>query len=698
MDPSTVRASKYFDPEWYTREYADVRKIGMDPADHYAFIGWRLGRKPSRDHSASAFANGKAAQSPTIISDAADTRTAPSRVGEKRVDQVPQAIPMGAAAHDRGGSAMRPPVPDFLIPTWSGDVDIDAPRATHFGSAIDSMVQSAWARVAPDGGSQVYDTVKRYFDMTHYLLKYPDIAAAKKLDPIQHYIDNGAKEGRNPTPYFSTSHYVNRYQDVRMSGENPFYHWLTKGAREGRVAAPFAKFDELSEMLGMAPSEVEANLITKRQDLRRRFEHGVLGEMVNKAAELEPLIAHSWKEAISAKLPPFHSDQVVSQTVAIHAMQKDANFRRAKAVVVIPHCRMSGATKIAGFLTSALTALYGSDDVLVVSSDLDILQFPDWFPAGVRMVSLPRYAEGLPQVLREKLLVEFIRSLDAQHVFNVNSALFWHAFKSFGKALRATTEVYAYFFCNDKSQYGFWAGYPLSKFYRHFDALSGVITDSHFLADEFKQRYLVPEAQAHKIATLETPIVDIPEMIIRDPGKPSKRPQIFWAGRFDRQKRIDIVFEIARAMPDCDFLLWGEPVLDKGNQALTPPENVHLQGVYTDISHLPLQHCEAWLYTSEWDGVPNMLIEIAALGIPLVGSLVGGTGEVLKSKLSVPVAEIENIADYVNGIRSILAAPDDARVRASTLRDTIVGQRTEASYRETLDTFLSATATVTERA
>ena len=364
--------------------------------------------------------------------------------------------------------------------------------------------------------------------------------------------------------------------------------------------------------------------------------------------------------------------------------------------MVIPHCRLSGATRIAGYLTSALAELQGESEVVVISSDLNIMMFPDWFPEGCRHVSLAKHAGDLPRALREKLLVEFIRSLGATQVFNVNSSLFWDAFKSFGKALSVTTDVYAYFFCNDKDELGNWVGYPLEKFYRHFDMLSGVITDSHVLADELRERYIVPDAQQHKLVTLETPVPDVPPIAPTPIRTTKDRPTFFWSGRFDRQKRVDIAFAIARAMPDCDFRFWGEPVLDGPGITANAPDNVSFEGTYSSLEELPFEECDAWLYTSEWDGVPNILIEIAARAVPLVGSIAGGTGEILKPGMSWPVKDIEDVDAYVSCLRDAATNVDEARARAIRLRHEVLGRRTADIYRKTLKDFLSACRRIEE--
>ena len=81
------------------------------------------------------------------------------------------------------------------------------------------------------------DPMSLLFDTDWYLSEYPDVAAAG-LDPIRHFFDNGAQEGRNPNPYFETSWYVSTNVDVAASMMNPFLHYLLYGAREGRKAKP----------------------------------------------------------------------------------------------------------------------------------------------------------------------------------------------------------------------------------------------------------------------------------------------------------------------------------------------------------------------------------------------------------------------------------------------------------------------------
>jgi len=83
------------------------------------------------------------------------------------------------------------------------------------------------------------------FDEAYYLAKNPDVAAAISAghlsSALEHYQQNGFREGRDPHPFFDTSYYLETYPDVAAAGINPFDHFNSNGNSEGR--APNAFFD-----------------------------------------------------------------------------------------------------------------------------------------------------------------------------------------------------------------------------------------------------------------------------------------------------------------------------------------------------------------------------------------------------------------------------------------------------------------------
>lgn len=74
------------------------------------------------------------------------------------------------------------------------------------------------------------------FDRDWYLSRYPDVAAAG-IDPVLHYLESGWREGRDPSPGFSTASYLRANGDIARAGVNPLLHYLEYGYSEGRHIA-----------------------------------------------------------------------------------------------------------------------------------------------------------------------------------------------------------------------------------------------------------------------------------------------------------------------------------------------------------------------------------------------------------------------------------------------------------------------------
>lgn len=76
------------------------------------------------------------------------------------------------------------------------------------------------------------------FDVDYYLKNYPDVRLSK-IDPLNHFLNHGYLEGRNPNASFNINFYLKEYPDVRIAGINPFVHWIQHGKNEGRKINEF---------------------------------------------------------------------------------------------------------------------------------------------------------------------------------------------------------------------------------------------------------------------------------------------------------------------------------------------------------------------------------------------------------------------------------------------------------------------------
>jgi glycosyltransferase involved in cell wall biosynthesis len=416
--------------------------------------------------------------------------------------------------------------------------------------------------------------------------------------------------------------------------------------------------------------------------MMERLRTGKLGEMFAKAAEVEPLIGALWNETTRTRIIPLQGKNVAGQVATIHACQEMAGFRRARLVLVTNRPRWGGGRRLEGQVAHALTERIAPEDIVVIYTDKSGETPKGRFPAGVREIDFVAAAEGLPTEHKQSALVSLLRSFHADAIVNINSRAFYGALTSYGKALAASERIFLCFFCPEQRVQGNWFGFPLQYFYPYFDDVEGVITDSDYLRDFMTDLYELGEADRERFHVFQAPVE--PELEPAPPAQtqpPRQRPLVFWAGRWDRQKRVDIALEVARRMPDVDFRFYGEAVF-RGAPMGEVPDNVELAGRYEHISELDLSEVGAWLYTSAWDGVPTLLLEVAMTEVPIVGSLVGGVGEVLSPEDSWPVADWENAEAYENALREVLSDPVEARRRSHALRQRLERDRTQRAYGE----------------
>ena len=163
---------------------------------------------------------------------------------------------------------------------------------------------------------------------------------------------------------------------------------------------------------------------------------------------------------------------------------------------------------------------------------------------------------------------------------------------------------------------GMKVGYPINYVPRSIEHLKTLFVDNSYLKFDLVKENGWSESLKSKISVLYTPYQSHPngkeskiELEWEKDKKSLTRKKIFWAGRFDRQKRFDLVVKLAERNPEFDFWVWGAAMLSDSNSELIIPDNLKLHGLFQTYSELPLESCDLWLYTSQWDGVPTILIE-----------------------------------------------------------------------------------------
>jgi starch synthase (maltosyl-transferring) len=134
-------------------------------------------------------------------------------------------------------------------------------------------------------------------------------------------------------------------------------------------------------------------------------------------------------------------------------------------------------------------------------------------------------------------------------------------------------------------------------------------------------------------------------------------PVLLWAGRPDRQKGVDWLLQIAprilQRLPDHHLLLVGRG-LDRWVQMSRDPSGQRIHFAPWD-AHLPdiMRASRVLLLPSRWEGLPRVVLEAMAVGIPVVATDVQGVRQALGPLASRQIVPPGDQDEFVRAVVSL---------------------------------------------
>lgn len=354
----------------------------------------------------------------------------------------------------------------------------------------------------------------------------------------------------------------------------------------------------------------------------------------------------------------------------------------ADAVVIVPWLRRGGADKGALQFMAHYRARF--ERVLCVMTHDSPTPWRDLAPAGVAVLDAGGDLSRLEPTDRRTVLARLLLQLQPRLVHVVQSEIGWEVMAAHGRALRTLgVALIGSLFTDEMGAGGELAGYASRYAAACRPVLDRVLSDNATYCRALVVKYGFSEQTVFPIYFWQ----DAPSA---GTVCASSSPQFLWAGRLCAQKRPDALLAIAKAAPDIAFDVWGEVEPDSRAAArkLRRLPNVRLQGAYQSFADIVARGGHAGLvYTTAFDGMPNVLLEAAAVGLPIVAPAgIGGIGELVTESTGYPVSDAGLPAEYVAALRRILNAPAEAASRAESARQIVLTRHS----REAFDRAMSA--------
>jgi glycosyltransferase involved in cell wall biosynthesis len=286
-------------------------------------------------------------------------------------------------------------------------------------------------------------------------------------------------------------------------------------------------------------------------------------------------------------------------------------------------------------------------------------------------------AEDLPlsEAEREVLTLRILQTAGARARVHIKTCPYAQGvLRRFGKVL--TNEVVYYRFCDTHVPFfGEWV--PRGD---EFDFLSDCAAGFGRIVCDNE---MIRRADTRRLATLRPRYATLYNHVGRTDMRPPRgagsaaRTQVLWASRLDGQKRPELLLAIARAaaarVPGLMIEVWGSAVLDAFDPALFRGlPNLRYRGPFNGFAALPVERYGVFLYTSAFDGLPNILLEAMAEGLPCIAPALGGIPEAVDDTTGLPVdpalPDPALVEAYVAQLARCAAEPDLVdRLRAGAL-------------------------------
>ena len=170
----------------------------------------------------------------------------------------------------------------------------------------------------------------------------------------------------------------------------------------------------------------------------------------------------------------------------------------------------------------------------------------------------------------------------------------------------------------------------------------------------------------------------ITERIIQPHAISSSKPlKILWASRIAEQKLPSVLAEIGKNIDEklatIDVYGYFYDALPKN--MFKNIKTISYRGQFNGLDSIKTEDYDLFLYTSIIDGVPNIILEAIAKGLPVIASNSGGINEVIKDKTTgLLVEDVISPNGYVEAIKDIKNNPVAAKDRAMKAQELLLKQ------------------------
>ncbi|NYJ96340.1 glycosyltransferase [Pseudoclavibacter caeni] len=372
--------------------------------------------------------------------------------------------------------------------------------------------------------------------------------------------------------------------------------------------------------------------------------------------------------------------------------------QRIDLLYIVPWIGTGGADRLAVHYITAARRLRPDASIAVITTEPTPSTRLDALPDDVVVHELGRDLL-LPQ-FATKVIGMLLAQLRPGTLHVINSTVGYDAVDRFGRQIAAHTRIFLSTYVIDRLANGATWSFLYNRSRDFYTHVTRVLTDNLSFVHRMVEETGAPRDafNVHHQAVAGAPHQPLPDRF--DASRPLR---MLWCGRLDHQKRLDRLAALletlrARSLP-VTLDVYGEPVIgDADDLEQTCARLTRLGAVLHpayrgDLRAVSPDRFDLLLMTSDWEGVPNTMLEGMANGLVIVATAVGGVIEVLDESTGypVPIVQVENVVNeratvdaLAEALAQVIADPADARRRIRTAAEFVADQFSPQAFEAAL--------------
>lgn len=425
----------------------------------------------------------------------------------------------------------------------------------------------------------------------------------------------------------------------------------------------------------------------------------LLSSFLLDANKLDPAVEPAKIERASSYCPvPYLTDHWGYQLGKAFSLLPPAQY---SDIVLLPWLNAGGGEKYILQILHALSKADPEARFLVLTGEQAARHiWVDKLPGNSDFLDIynafPSVTDDDRDLLTTRLLLAMSKKGARLHI---KSSWFSHRLlRRFSDILLAQMRGIYYRFCDDRitwKDHDLVDPFGITIMRRLLPQLDSVLCDCKAIL-EHDHTYLALASEKYKVVYAHNKIKE-PELKESPPVR-----KLLWASRLSAQKRPDLLLAIANRLqeadPDVVIEVFGDASADFDLHQFKKSKNIVYRGGFNGFDSLKPSEFDALIYTSAFDGLPNVILEAMAAGLLVIAPDVGGIREAVIDNetgylLSDDMDPHTMAGSYAAAVRRLYTYWEEApRIRSAALKIVQTRHNADAHFRRIAEIFESYSA------